>query len=241
MVSMNDEQTSRVSSIAPNQDIRGNAKELGQEYQKHITDTDAMNIVFYMALSGWRKISIAEPTKTILSVKIENVKTYFHIDRDSRIMDEEGANYLYSSVYPLISVLITTGIVDEQYIWTTWNGKIRSIGLSLLKAYYIPQYRCKTCGFINPDPQEKDIHSGENPHHKVIKILNPYHMDIARYSDVITFLTQMNGITKKALVGFTLTKIADTIITNNQNLMGIAPIQQSQGLFSRTVGRLLPR
>ena len=131
-----DKQTAQNTPQDDRLSIDASSPKIDTEAQKYFTDPDPVSLMFYCALSGYRVVYIPHVTETFGHKKIEMEKTYT-IDKVSRVSNEDGANFVMSSVMPLISPLMTTSKLSEKQIYNLWNGKIDDIIQSLLMSYYI--------------------------------------------------------------------------------------------------------
>jgi hypothetical protein len=120
----------------PNLAITSNAKILESDYQKYITDVSDAEFVFLASFAGYRKqIEIKEVD--MLGEKREiRTEKIVRLER-GRLMNEEGATFLFNSYYGLISKGTQTSKLTDAEIYNLWNAKIDSTTSRLLKSYYI--------------------------------------------------------------------------------------------------------
>ena len=105
------------------------------EFQKHILDAGSFEEALYLAFCGYRYTMHEVKIKTIDGEKVEIVKT-LEVDRNAKIINEAGANYLAKAINPLISHLATTSNLSEKQILREWKGKLTSIIFALEDSYY---------------------------------------------------------------------------------------------------------
>jgi len=142
----------------------------------------------------------------------------FKSDENIRLMNDDGANFLYHSILPLISHVTTTGKLSEMDIYNLWNGKLTSLEFKLLDSYYLPPI---VDGVKRPDLQ------------------NPYQLKSGDIGDIITSLAILYAITKKAEKGFTLTELAESFAT--ASIYNHSPQQQPKGGIGHAIGSFFNR
>jgi len=109
---------------------------LNDDLQRYILDTDTLHLAFYTAFCGWR-LDTRTDTETFLGTERQIVHKEYKIDNKSRIMNEAGADYLYSSTLPLIIQTTTTSNLSYKVIFKLWSGKLDRITFALLESIYL--------------------------------------------------------------------------------------------------------
>jgi len=117
-------------------DINAEENKLNADLQRYILDTDALHLAFYQAFCGWR-LNTKTEIETFLGNERQTLHKEYEIDKRSRIMNESGADYLYSSTLPLIIQTTTTSNLSYKVIYKMWNGKLDRIAFALLESIYL--------------------------------------------------------------------------------------------------------
>jgi len=112
------------------------SNKLNDDLQRYILDTDPLHLAFYTAFCGWR-LDTKIDTENFLGSERQIVHKEYKIDDKSRIMNESGADYLYSSTLPLIIQTTETSNLSYKVIYKLWNGKIDRIAFALLESIYL--------------------------------------------------------------------------------------------------------
>jgi hypothetical protein len=110
------------------------APKLSSEYQRFITDAEPMERVYLFTLCGYRVKfeSVTDETANALGVKKDAMfKTYFKM-KSAAIMNDAGAEYLYSSYSPLLSQLSSTSSMTTDELIRIWKGALHSTNEELL-------------------------------------------------------------------------------------------------------------
>lgn len=107
-------------------------KELDPTFQNKMTDAEKLDEAFKGELCGWRVVSESAEETTITGKKKLVMKLKRVIDYDGRIMNEAGENYVFRAVFPLISVLTTTSVLDAAHIYNNYKIRLKSIKFTLL-------------------------------------------------------------------------------------------------------------
>ena len=106
------------------------------EFQKWITDADSLELVFKGALCGWQVTTILKDYEFMGDVSKKSLRT-ITIDKFSRLINESGADYIYRSIYPLISPLESTSKVSTDIIYSQYMQFLETISSSLGENYFI--------------------------------------------------------------------------------------------------------
>jgi len=113
-----------------------NTNKLNDDLQRYILDTDALHLAFYTAFCGWQLDTKAD-IETFLGSERQIIHKEYKIDTRSRVINEAGADYLYSSTLPLIIQTTTTSNLSYKLIYKLWSGKIDRIAFALLESIYL--------------------------------------------------------------------------------------------------------
>jgi len=116
--------------------LKADATKLNEDLQRYILNTDALHLAFYTAFCGWQLDTKAD-TETFLGSERQIIHKEYKIDQRSRIMNEAGADYLYSSTLPLIIQTTTTSNLSYKIIHKLWTGKLDRITFALLESIYL--------------------------------------------------------------------------------------------------------
>jgi hypothetical protein len=114
-------------------------KDLGSDFQNKITDAESLDLAFKGELCGWRIVSESTKEKTITGKEKIVTKQKLEIDREGRIMNEQGANFVFKSVVPLISALTTTSSFDNADIYNQYRARLKSIKFTLLDSIVLDE------------------------------------------------------------------------------------------------------
>jgi len=105
------------------------------EYQKYITDIEKLKDIFLIGLCGYSYEEREEKIK-LLGKELTQKKLYLIPHKEKAFINEQGAYYLFSQIFPLINQLTTTGQLNEYEIYKSYNAKLTTIIFSLLDNYY---------------------------------------------------------------------------------------------------------
>jgi hypothetical protein len=182
-------------------------RELSWPFQRHITDVQFFKLALYTQWCGWRVKEAVKITKK-LGMESRNVTREIVVNPKTRIMNEDCADYIYGKALPLISHILATGKMTDLQIFNEWNGLIDSVVWTLARICY---------------------------GRKGAK--NYYDLVPNRLGDVTSTLASMAGMTYKSSGGFTLSKLAETLITQNINQNQVPTITTKQpGIINRILG-----
>ena len=112
-------------------------KELDPTFQNKMTDADSLDLAFKGELCGWRIVSEVTTEKTLTGKEKKVTKQKLITDMKGRIMNEAGENYVFKSVFPLISVLATTSSFENRDIYKQYRTRLKSIKYTLLDSILI--------------------------------------------------------------------------------------------------------
>jgi hypothetical protein len=213
-------------------------RQLDVEFQKHILDTNPMQLAFNCAFAGWRLVT-RESIKEIYGKKKKHKEPSYVVDYAARVMNESGSSVLLNEVMPLINPATATSHLKPMDIYNLWHGHITTIELLIRDSYFYPSYRClnKGCHVITPDERLIEEHLSIYGHAKYEEVLNPFEFDISRAPNIITTLLGLSAITGKAKEGFTLRELAESFMTQQTIQSGQAMQQQPVGIMRRLLGR----
>jgi hypothetical protein len=202
-------------------------KEFNVEYQKYLVDPNPLQIVFYCKFAGWEKTTDTTDS-TILGIKIKDESFLFKPNKFTRMCNESGANYLFNSVYPLISQHVTTSFLDDHDIYNTYHGVLKAVRYRLLDSYFY--VTCKTC--YHKEHKGKDCYCGcASKDFKPNK--NPYDLNIDAIPDIMAYMASLYNITKKAKGGQFLKEVSETFLSTTLTKMGFAPEQEKKGWLDK--------
>jgi hypothetical protein len=218
-------------------------RSLDIDFTKHILDVNPIQLAFYKVFSGWREVQYMEET-TVFGKTKQRIRTRMAIDRYSRVVNESGSNYLYNAVVPLIMPVASTSHLRPIDIYNHWHGGLLTIRGALLKSYYLPSFICLEkmpsyyvdddeyelgCPFISSSPDKFHEHQLRMGHDEYIEVINPYHLNSERYSEVITKLANMAVVTMGAKEGFKMKELSEMYFSSNMVKQGFQPPQQLTG------------
>lgn len=222
-------------------------KEITENTIRFFSDTDPLAQIFKYKFCGHRKIltpikSSDEATKIFGA---DNTKQYIEeirVDYYARIMNEAGANYLYTTVSPSISAVAQTGNLTGDQIYSVWDGIIESIKrhllLSCAEGIRVPERN------IYQDPQTKEwLNSAKIDDNGTLitrLVKNPYEMDFRTIPETTTYLTALYINTAKSKDGFYIKKMAESYQTAEVIRHGGSPTTETTGIFN-SIKRMFPQ
>lgn len=126
-ISILDEGTSEV--------VQHQEKELGQDYQRFISDPEPINKIFKMYICNWQ-INVDEIETTILGVTSKEQVETWNKTAKNKIGNEDLANETLNAIAPLISQLCTTSKLDVNEIYNQWNMKVIGLLFTIADNYF---------------------------------------------------------------------------------------------------------
>jgi hypothetical protein len=134
---MNENEIENESSDFENLALEKSLEEKSEklEYQKYITDIEKIKDIFLIGLCGYSYEEKEEKIK-VLGKEIKQKKLYLVQHKEKAFINEQGAYYLFSQIFPLINQVTTTGKLNEFEIWKSYNAKLTAIIFTLLDNYY---------------------------------------------------------------------------------------------------------
>lgn len=107
-------------------------KEIDPTMQAKMTDADKLDEAFKGELCGWRIVPETTKETTITGKSKLVTKLTRVIDYNGRIMNEAGENYVFRAIFPLITILTTTSVLEAIHIYKNYRVRLKSIKNTLL-------------------------------------------------------------------------------------------------------------
>jgi hypothetical protein len=216
---------------------------LDPEFSKHILDVDPLLLAFYKTFCGWRQVTIEE-SKTVFGKTKTMTISKFVIDKFSRFINEQGANYLFNTILPLIGASSQTSHMKPIDIYNFWKGHRFDIRITLLDSYYLGTYMCETqeCNFNSPYESETLEHKEMFGHEHFLFSKNPLQLNIERLPNIMGTISTMGILTMKSKEGFITKEIMENYMTQSlikqgqQNGQGMIQVEPPRGIMS-AIGR----
>lgn len=112
-------------------------KEFHPDLARHIMDSEPLRGAFYSLYAGWRETYLEEKfTNSLGKEKIRLVKHIVTPEGRDKIIQkkkEDGADYIYETIFPLINTMMSTSNVNSFEIYYAWHARIREITWTLTK------------------------------------------------------------------------------------------------------------
>jgi hypothetical protein len=184
-------------------------------------------MVFYELFAGWREVDSVEEIEMFGKHKRKPI-TEMTVDYNSRIMNESGANYLFSAVRPLIGEASTSSKLSATEIYNQWCGRLLTCRMTMLSQYYFPKLRCMEgtdrlngitgCEYVTENSSSLREHFRTFKHGRYTKMINAYGLDVDRYPEAAVTLCNMSTITWGGLEGFKTKQITEHYVSTNQTM-----------------------
>lgn len=107
-------------------------KEFHPDLARHIIDTQPLRVAFYGIFCGWREELKEVETKNALGKPVKKFIQVIVVSK-VRLSNEDGGDYLYDTIYPLVAPFISTSKLSSWEIYNTWRGRLRELRWTLYK------------------------------------------------------------------------------------------------------------
>lgn len=121
-------------------------KEIHPDLARHLLDTAPLKLAFYSVFAGWREQLVPKTYTTALGDKKTKTEMVIKVSKD-RLCNEAGADYLYQSIYPLVSPNEATSKIKPIDLYNAWHTRLHELTWTLAK-------KC-----IRKNPFEMDVSS----------------------------------------------------------------------------------
>ena len=101
------------------------------DIQRYLLDTEPLRLIFYQAFCGWVETPDTQNID-MLGAKIQQTRKIYVVEKNARLLNEAGANYLYNSIKPLIDATTASSNLTRGQIYRLWHAKLLTISFSLL-------------------------------------------------------------------------------------------------------------
>lgn len=232
--------------------VNMNENKTDTEAQKYFSDEEILKLPLTTGLCGWVK-HIDESETDILGEKEKTVEIYYAPPDDprvrvmNRLCNEYCVDYIFNTIYPLITRITQSSNMSELQIYNLWNAKLTTVIDALLDNYFLPIFYCSTC-HTNVDEYHSTITLSGEKFHKVEMMINTFDLKVDYMNDVVTNIGLYSGITSKARKGFFIRELRETFLTHvSSNPMGERVSmsgdneQKSGGILERAFNKVVPR
>ena len=217
--------------------------------QKYFSDEEVLKLPLTIGLCGWVKHVDEIETPKLLGKKGKvEYDVYYAPPEDiramyvNRICNEFCVDYMFNTVYPLITRITQSSNMTELQIFREWRAKLTTIGDALNDNISDPSYYCYDCqkrvdryhADITSDRKIESKLDGYNPKtklpiykytdikstkkiHRVESFVNTFDIQENYIADIITDIGLYSSITSKARKGFFIREIRETFLTTVQN------------------------